>query len=329
MPKGSNQKLKLVYLIKIFLEKTDDEHSITMPEILEELARYDINAERKSIYTDIEEIRHLGIDIIGEQTQKTFRYHVASRDFEIAELKLLVDLIQSSRFITARKSGDLIKKLEGLASVYEAKQLQRQVFVSDRIKTMNESIYYNVDEIHAAISANKKISFKYFSWNHKKEMELKHDGKVYEISPWALSFADENYYLVGYDEEANMLKHYRVDKMLKLKLIDKPREGKKLFESENVAAYSQKHFGMFGGKEKTVILEFDNSMANAIIDRFGKDITIRPVNERTSSTHINVVVSDQFFGWIIGLSDKVKITGPDEVVITMKEKIAAIMKLYE
>ena len=172
MPKGANQKFKLYYLMKIMLEKTDDEHSITMPEILTELERYQVSAERKSIYSDLQALEKLGVEVIGEQVGRTYYYHVGSRQFELPELKLLVDSIQSSKFITARKSNELIRKLESLCSEYEAKKLQRQVYVSGRIKTMNESIYYNVDSIHNAITENKKIMFQYFQWNLKKEMRF-------------------------------------------------------------------------------------------------------------------------------------------------------------
>ena len=319
MAKGSNQKLKLIYLIKILLEKTDDNHSITMPEMIEALAAYDVTAERKSIYTDIDTIRELGIDVIGEQKGKTFYYHVADRQFELAELKLLVDVIQSSKFITARKSKELIKKLEGLASEHEAKQLQRQVYVSGRIKTMNESIYYNVDEIHNAIASNRKIKFQYFQWNVKKEMELRKEGKFYEISPWALSWDDENYYMIGFDAEADMIKHYRVDKMLKIGYVEEPREGRELFEKFDMAAYARKSFGMFGGEEQYVKLLCDNSLAGVIIDRFGKEVMMVPVDEGHFNANVNVAVSEPFLGWVFALGDKVKITGPENVVEQMKE----------
>ena len=199
MPKSSNQKLKLIYLMKILLERTDETHSITMPEIIDALAAYDISAERKSLYNDIENLRVYGLDVIGTQEDRTYSYHIGNRQFELAELKLLVDSVQSAKFITAKKSNELIKKIEGFASKYEASQLQRQVFVAGRVKTMNESIYYNVDRIHAAIAENSRITFQYFQWNVDKKMELRHDGALYEVSPWSLSWDDENYYLIAYD----------------------------------------------------------------------------------------------------------------------------------
>ncbi len=328
MAKGTNQKLKLVYLIKIMLEKTDDTHSLTMPEIIDALAAYDISAERKSIYADIEAIRELGIDIIGEQKGKTFFYHVAGRQFEIAELKLLVDVIQSSKFITAKKSNELIKKLEGLASNHEAKQLQRQVYVSGRIKTMNESIYYNVDEIHNAILSNKKIKFQYFQWNVKKEMELRRDGRFYEISPWSLSWDDENYYLIGFDATAGQIKHYRVDKMLKICCMEEAREGRELFEKFDMAAYARKSFGMFGGEEQYVKLLCDNSLAGVIIDRFGKEVMMVPVDETHFHVNVNVAVSAPFFGWIFALGNKIKIMGPESVTEQMKEALKRVYEQY-
>lgn len=193
----ANQKLKQLYLMKILLENTDETHSMTMPEIVSSLKAYDITAERKSIYDDIEALRLYGMDIIGEKSGKTYLYHIGSRDFELAELKLLVDSVQSSKFITAKKSNELIEKIERIASKYEAKQLQRQVYVAERIKTMNESIYYIVDIIHNAIANNVKIKFQYFQWNVDKKQELRHGGEYYLISPWALSWDNENYYLIG------------------------------------------------------------------------------------------------------------------------------------
>ena len=180
MPKGTNQKLKLFYLLKIMLEKTDEDHRLTVNEILAELEKYDVTAERKTIYKDMEALEVMDIEIESEKEGRSNYYHVTNRPFELPELKLLVDAIQSSKFITEKKSNELIKKLENLVSKYEARELQRQVYVSGRIKTMNESIYYNVDAIHTAIAENKKIIFQYFQWNVKKEMELRHDGKYYQ-----------------------------------------------------------------------------------------------------------------------------------------------------
>ncbi|MBR6627612.1 MAG: WYL domain-containing protein [Lachnospiraceae bacterium] len=322
MAKGSNQKLKLVYLIRILFEKTDESHKMTMQDILESLAAYDVTAERKSIYADMEALRELGIDVIGEQQGKTFYYYVASRQFELAELKFLVDAIQSSKFITAKKSKELIKKLESLTSRHEAVQLQRQVYVSGRVKNMNESIYYNVDAIHNAIASNRQIRFRYFAWNVNKEMELRKGGAFYEVSPWALTWSDENYYMIAFDEAAGQMKHYRVDKMLQIDSVDRAREGRALFEKTDMAQYEGKRFGMFGGEEQYVKLLCENSMANVIIDRFGKDIMMVPADANHFRINVNVAVSEPFFGWVFAMAGKVRIEGPDTVAERMREMAA-------
>lgn len=328
MPKGTNQKFKLYRLAQIMLERTDEEHYITMPEIMGALKEYDITAERKSIYADLRDLETFGIDVEGEQVGNRYHYHVVNRPFEMPELKLLVDAIQSSKFITARKTNDLIRKLETFVSRYDAMKLQRQVYVSGRIKTMNESIYYTVDEIHNAISENKKICFQYFQWNVKKEMELRHGGAYYRISPWGLSWDDENYYLVGYDSDAQMIKHYRVDKMLNLRMIDERREGRDHFKKLDMADYAKKSFGMYGGKEQDVKMLVENHLAGVMIDRFGKDIMMVPVDKEHFSVKVQVHVSRQFLGWVISLGEGIKIIGPDEVAGQMKQEIKRLVEQY-
>ncbi len=314
MSRGANQKLKLYYLAKILMEQTDEDHGLTMPQIIDELEKYEISAERKSVYSDFDALEEvLGIEIICEQVGRQHFYHASGRIFELAELKLLVDAIQSSKFITLKKSRELISKLESFTSKHEAKELQRQVFVQNRIKTMNESIYYSVDAINSAISHNHQVSFQYFNWNIKKEMELRHDGSLYTVSPWALTWDDENYYLIAYDSEAEMIKHYRVDKMLKISELEEKREGRKLFQSFDLAAYAKKSFGMFSGDEEQVKLLVDNSMAGVIIDRFGTDVTFLPKDKNSSYVMVSVAVSDAFFGWVFGLGGGVKIAGPASV----------------
>jgi len=328
MPKGTNQKFKLYRLAQIMLEQTDDEHYITMPEIKEALARYDITADRKSIYADLRDLEVLGIEVEGEPVGKGYHYHVVSRPFELPELKLLVDAIQSSKFITEKKTNALIRKLEKQVSRYEAMKLQRQVFVSGRIKTMNESIYYTVDAIHNAISENKKIRFQYYQWNVKKEMELRRDGAWYHISPWGLSWDDENYYLVGYDSDAGEIRHYRVDKMLHIRMSDEPREGKEHFRKLDMADYAKKSFGMFGGKEQKVKLLVDNSLAGVIIDRFGKEVMMIPADPEHFTVNVTVMVSSVFLGWVFSLGERVKILGPEEVVGKMREEGERLVRQY-
>ena len=328
MPKGTNQKFKLYRLAQIMLENTDEEHYITMPEIMAALGKYEITADRKSIYTDLRDLETLDIEVEGEPVGNRYHYHVINRPFELPELKLLVDAIQSSRFITEKKTNALIRKLEKLVSKYDAQKLQRQVYVSGRIKTMNESIYYTVDAIHNAISENRKIRFQYFQWNVKKEMELRHGGAWYHISPWGLAWDNENYYLVGYDSDAGRIKHYRVDKMLHIRISEEEREGREHFQKLDMADYTKKSFGMFGGEEQTVKLLVDNNLVGVILDRFGKDVMLIPADEGHFTVNVDVHVSGMFLGWIFSLGEQVKILSPEGVAEQMKLEAERLMRQY-
>ena len=329
MPKGTNQKLKLYYLSRIMLEKTDDEHMITMPEIREALEAYGVTADRKSLYDDLQALEVLGIEVIGEKVGRNYYYHVGGKTFEIAELKLLVDSIQSSKFITEKKSSELIKKLTNMASVYEAAQLRRQVVVHGRVKTMNESIYYFVDDIHRAIAENKKISFEYMKWNEEKKLVRRKDT-LYVVSPWALTWDDENYYLIAYDDAAERIKHFRVDKLKSIQVLEDRRTGKDAFKAFDLARYAKMSFGMFGGKPTKVRISFENDLVGVFIDRFGRDIPIYSTDrEGWSETSVEVAMSDQFLGWIFALGSKVKILGPKEVVARFKDELASMKQLYD
>lgn len=329
MSRGTNQKLKLAFLTQIMLEKTDEDHGLTLAQIMEELEKRDVTAERKSLYQDFADMTDkLGIEIIKEQVGRDTYYHAASRQFELAEVKLLIDAIQASKFITEKKSRELIKKIKGFVSEHQAKQLERQVYVQGRIKTMNESIYYNVDEIHRAIAENRKITFKYYKWNIHKELVERHNGFVFCVSPWALTWDDENYYMVAFDDRDKGIKHYRVDKMKHIEIMEENREGKESFKDFDMATYSRINFGMYQGDIKKVKIEFDNNMVGVFLDRFGKDISIRAANGERSSTVVEVAVSYQFFGWIFSLGSGVKVTGPDEVVEEIKKAASEFAGLY-
>jgi len=325
----SKQKLKILYLARILMENTDANHDITLQEIIDKLDANGVTAERKSLYDDIAQLDDFGIKIEKVQYGKTFHYKVINRDFELAELKLLVDSVQSAKFITEKKSNDLIKKIEHLASKHEGTQLQRQVFVSGRVKAMNNDILENVDAIHNAIGSNLKISFQYFQWNVKKEEELRKNGERYVISPWGLSWDDENYYLVGYDKEADMIKHYRVDKMLKIKVESGKREGRQKFRQLDMGAYAKKMFNMFDGEEESVTIECTNNLAGVMIDRFGKDVLMMKVDEEHFKVYVKVVVSNHFIHWVMSLGDGAKILGPDEVVEQVNNEITRLQKQYK
>ncbi len=318
MSRGANQKFKFTYLMKMMQEKTDDEHGLTMSQIMEELEKYGVTAERKSIYADFSDMEQFGLEIIKEQVGRETYYHVGAREFELVEVKLLIDAIQSSKFITQTKSRELIAKIKGFVSEYQAKQLQRQVYINDRVKTMNESVYYNVDDIHTAIGQNKKIRFKYYKWDINGKLVPRHNGEWFVVSPWALTWADENYYLVAFDDWDGKIKHYRVDKMMHILVEEDKRDGKEAFKNFDMAEYSKATFGMYQGNMTKVKIEFANFMCGVFLDRFGKDITFHPVDDNRSELLVDVNVSPQFFGWIFSLGKDVKVTGPDEIVEEMK-----------
>lgn len=327
MPRSSNQKLKLLYLMKILQEKTDEHHALSVPELIAELGCYDIKAERKSIYDDLEALRFFGLDIESTRS-KTTGYFLASKTFELPELKLLVDSVQSSKFITHKKSTELIRKIESLCSIYEGQSLQRQVYVANRIKTMNESIYYNVDNIHNGICDNKKISFKYFEYSITKEKVLKRSGERYLISPYALTWDDENYYMVGYDSDAAMIKHYRVDKMMDIAVTGEKRDGQQYFQNLDIAVYSKKLFSMFSGAEETVRIEFENRLIGVVIDRFGKDVIVVKSGDAHFIISVSVAVSQQFLAWIAGFGSEARILSPENVVEQMRQLTQAVRELY-
>lgn len=327
--KGDNQKLKMLYLVKIFSEETDDNHYLTMPEIITKLAAYGVNADRKTIYQDIAELKKFGLDILTSQDGRSYYYYLGSRDFELAELKLLVDSVQSSKFISEHKSRDLIRKIESLASNHDASQLHRQVLIAGRVKTMNESIYYNVDKLHAAINSDRQIRFRYYDWDLTKKMKPRYDGMWYQRSPWALMWDDEMYYLVVYDTKHEKVTHYRVDKMKEIEILDEPREGKEAFRQFNLADYTKSLFGMYAGEETRVTLEGENHMVGVLIDRFGKDIIIVPVDDNHFQTVVTVAVSSHFLGWIISLGGTVRIVGPENVVGQMKTMIKQLSEQYD
>lgn len=312
----------------MLIEKTDENHAITVNEIISSLQSHGISAERKSIYDDVEMLKLFGLDILSRRSSPK-GYYLASRDFELPELKLLVDAVQSSKFITEKKSRELIKKIGGLASQYEASELQRQVVVSNRIKTMNESIYYNIDKIHTGISSDKKISFKYCEWTCAKKLEPKKHGGNYVVSPFILSRNDENYYLIAHDDLKGDIRHYRVDKMLGINVLGEQRTGKELLKSFDIASYSKKTFGMFGGSERELEIQFDNDFIGVVLDRFGKDIRIKKNDNDTFTAYMKVNVSSQFYAWLAGLGKGVKLLSPAVEVEKYLLHLKGIIQEYE
>lgn len=312
MAKSSGQKLKLLYLIKMLEENTDENHPMSTQDMIKHLEGQGIHAERKSIYSDMECLREFGYDVVQVQSRLGGGYYLGSRSFELPELKLLVDAVQSSRFITTKKSRELIKKLERIAGKNDAGKLQRQVYVAGRVKTENESIYYSIDTIHRAIQENRQITFVYLDWNLQKQLLPRANGNK-RVSPWALIWREENYYLAAFDSEDQMIKHYRVDKMGQVEMTEEKREGVAQFSRIDVSAYTKQTFGMYAGEETVVTMEFPEKLVGVVLDRFGREVDIRPMGNGIFRIRARVAVSGQFFGWLAGIGSGARIVAPEDV----------------
>ena len=329
MAKASSQKLKILYVMEFLLRNSDEEHPVSISQIADYLETHDIPAQRKSLYDDIEALRKYGLDIIQTNHGKNYGYYVANRDFELPELKLLVDSVQSSKFITRKKTSELIRKIERLASIHDAHLLQRQVYVQNRIKTMNESIYYNVDEIHNGISKNRKIRFKYFDLTVTKERSYRKYGDFYVVSPYALTWDNQNYYLVAFDSDAGIIKHYRVDKMTTISMIEEPRDGQEAYKALDVAQYSKSVFGMFSGEPEPVRMRFSNNLVGSVLDRLGHDVMLIPDGDEHFTVAADIVVSPRFFAWIYGFDGMAQILGPQSVIDRMVAQTKGVLSAYE
>ncbi len=317
---NSNQRLKILYLYKIMLEKTDEQHYITMSEIINQLELCGISAARKALYEDIEALRTFGLDIV-QLKGSTSGYYVASRDFELPELKLLADAVSSSRFLTEKKSSELLKKIESLSSVYEAKQIQRQVFVANRVKAMNERIYLNVDVISRAIDEGKQISFNYFDYDVNKKKHYREGKRI--CHPYALTWEDERYYLISYYEKYNSISNFRIDRMESVEILDDSiKEKPKDF---NVAEYMNSSFSMFSGEKQSVTLRFEKKLVNPVIDRFGKDVPIIPDGKNHFTVRVNVKPTDPFFAWLFQFGTKAEIIEPVEQKNKYREQLKAVL----
>lgn len=327
MAREAGQKRKTLLLYKILMERTDEDHPLTVPELIQALVDGGVSAERKSIYSDLETLREFGVDVQGRKG-KNPGWFVGERPFQLAELKLLVDAVQSSKFITRKKSDELIRKLEGLTSRWQARQLRRQVYVDRRIKTVNESVYYSIDKLHAALAAGRGVTFQYFEYNVKKEKVFRRAGRRYTVFPHGLLWDNDNYYLVGWDADRKEVRHYRVDKMADLSVTDRKSSESGRPENFDMALYGARHFGMFSGREGQVRLRCENHMVGVILDRFGQELILIPDGPEHFSVTVDAVVSPQFFGWLFGLGGEVELTAPDWAMEELRERLSKMLAGY-
>jgi len=325
MSKQSGQKVKLLILRDYLLRQADEEHPVPTQQLQAELERWGVSAERKSIYSDMEALRQFGLDVQYRKGKEP-GWFVGEREFELPELKLLVDAVQSSRFISRKKSQALIGKLEALTSVGQARQLQRQVYVDRRVKTGNEGVYYAIDTLHAAIAGDRAVSFRYFDYDVRKAKVFRRGGERYAVSPYGLIWGEENYYyLVGWDHAGRELRHYRVDRMAELEISTLPRLGDESCRGFDLAEYGQKHFRMFSGREAQVRLRCEDRFVNVMLDRFGQEVMLIPEGEGHFALTVEAVVSPQFYGWLFGLGPGVALTGPSWAVEEYQKMLRAAL----
>jgi len=314
MARSAHQQEKLLWLQRIFLQETDEAHPLTMQQLIARLEQQGIAAERKSLYLNIETLNQCGMEIIAERRGSQTVYYSSGGDFEAAELRLLADAVASSRFITAKKSDQLLQKLGGLVSRHQSDELRRQVHVAGRVKSMNETIFYLVDELHRAIDQNRAVTFLYYDWvlsGSTLVRKPRHDGKQYCISPWQLLWQDEFYYLIAYDHESASIRHYRVDRMGNICITDQKRQGNEAFSAIRMENYTARLFGMFGGKPERITISCPERLLGVMIDRFGKDLRPTRRTDGLLEIHTDVIPSLPFYGWLLSLGEEVQIEAPE------------------
>lgn len=321
MAKSERQKLKLLYLRDYLRQNTDEAHPATVQQLIDFLDSKDIRAERKSIYDDIRSLNEYGTEVLHRRG-KNGGYYVSQRDFQLSELKLLVDAVLSSRFLTAKQSMELIRKLASLSSAHEGELLRREIVLAGRLKTQEDTIFEKVDVLHEAIAKNRKISFRYFDWGVDLKKHFR--PKSYLASPYALLWDDENYYLIA-NSPRHGLTHYRVDKMEELFLSPDPREFTEEAKEFNPARYSTEVFGMYRGERKQVKLRLENSLAGVVVDRFGKEIMMIPDGENHFILTVSVALSPNFFGWVASFGGRAAILFPKSAVKGYRELCQAAL----
>ncbi|WMJ22906.1 WYL domain-containing protein [Paludicola sp. MB14-C6] len=310
--------LRILYILKFLYENSDEENQFSTNDIIEYLNIIGIPTHRKTIASDIEQLIEFGIDIITVKSTQN-KYFIGNRKFELPELKLLVDAVESSKFITTKKSNELITKLSNLTSKNLAKELNRQLHVEKRIKPNNEQIYYTVDTIHAAINSSKQIEFKYIEYLEDKTQVLKHDGYIYKVSPYYLCWNEDHYYLIGFSDKHNKISSFRADRIVSVNItevnsIPKPNDF-------NGADYVRNIFDMFHGETKTVELKCTNDLMKAIIDRFGEEVETTCLGGGHFKAIVEVAVSPTFYGWVFQFGGDISILAPVEVKEQFKEMV--------
>lgn len=328
MAKSSNQKIKLLYLMQILEKETDEDHPLSRRQLEEMLADQGIRTERKSLYNDMDTLKNFGMDIRYKKEHPE-GYYLASGRLYYKDLRLLIEVVQSSRFLTKEKADELTAALGKMTSRYRARELEKDFLVADRIRSMSESIYEKTDRIHTAISSDRQIMFKYYEWTVSKEIRLKKGGGSYRISPWILTWDEENCCLTGYDMEEKKPARFRVDRMLHIRLLDRKREDREFCDRFDEAGYTARTFGMSDGPEKTVRIRFHNSCAGDVIDRFGRNVPLSPDGSEHFIACVKVTAGEAFYGWITGFGRNAQILSPESAVEEYQSLLYDLGEIYK
>ena len=325
MPKSDNQKLKIFYILDYLQRNSHQDHPVRAAELIQMLDReHNISCDRKTVYSDISALQDYGVDIVS-LPGKNGGYYIASRNFELPELKLLIDAVQSSRFLTQKKSRELIEKLCNQCSVHDARLMRRDVLIDRRVKSMNETIYYNVDTIQDAIAENRQITFRYFDYG--LDGQRKYREKDYAASPYGLCQDNENCYLLA-QSSRHGITSYRVDRMAQIRITDQPRTPCPELTGKALTEHANRLFQMFSGEEATVKLRFHRSLINVVVDRFGSETMLIPDGEEHFVFTVNVAVSPIFLSWVIGFGTKAKILHPQSVIDACKHMCMEALSQY-
>lgn len=325
MPKSDNQKLKILYILDYLEKNSHENHLVRAAELIEMLDReHRISCDRKTVYSDIAALQDYGVDIVSVPG-KNGGYYIASRNFELPELKLLIDAVQSSRYLTEKKSHELIEKLLTQCNEQDARLMKRNVLVSGRVKSMNETIYYSVDAIQEAIAQGKQISFRYFDWDFGGKRKYREKG--YTASPYGLCQDNENCYLLALSQRHGITA-YRVDRMTDIAILDAPRTPCPALTGKALVDHANRLFQMYSGDATDVKMRFHKSLLNVVIDRFGKDTMLIPDGDDHFNFTVKVAVSPMFLSWVMGFGNRAKILYPQSVADQLCQLCREAMSQY-
>lgn len=324
MAAQNNQKLKILALLRILETETDDEQGLTMPQLIERLAAQGISAERKSVYRDLTALREAGFSIEKLPTRPV-SYGLVRSALSLDDVMMLVDAVQSSRFLSERRSSQLVKRLKGLVSQRQRRQLDKRIHVRDRIKNQSDSVFRNVDCIHGAMKAKRKIEFLYFSYGPDLERHARHDGKRYILTPVSVVFSDGYYYLAAYDDVDDKIKTYRIDRMELLQQSDQVATRCPTIANYCNEDFAYRSFSMFSGEGKTVTLKVQAPFMDAVVDRFGSEVEVVKAEKSAAKVRVRVQLSPQFFGWLAGLSGGVSLCAPKKACDAYRQWLEGLL----